>query len=80
MAQWRTASTKVSTQGSSASRPGGRIGTPPRHQPAGQLHAYEPGSDVTACGMPVASLRLWPTRPFARGFSRDRCPACADQA
>ena len=79
MAEWRTASTRVATQDSHSTRPGGRISTPPRHQPAGDLHAYVPGEETTACGVPVASLRLWPTRPFLRGHSPDRCRSCQER-
>lgn len=78
MADWRTASTRVTTTEAISGRSTGRISAPPRRLPGGTLHAYVPGGAQTACGAEVSPLRLWPTRPFLRGHSRSRCRDCLE--
>ena len=76
-ADWRIASSRVTTKDAVSARTSGRISTPPRRLPGGTLHAYLPGEATTACGVEVSPLRLWPTRPFLRGGqARTRCRAC----
>lgn len=73
---WRTASTRVTSRGAQVTRVTGRVTAPPRHGPAGDLHAYEPGARTTACGLEVSRLKRWPTLPFRREISHRRCPEC----
>ena len=73
---WRTASTRVTTRGSQVARVTGRVTAPPRHGPAGDLHAYEPGATTTACGLEAGPLKRWPTLSFRREISRRRCDEC----
>lgn len=79
MADWRTASSRVTTKDAETTRAGRRISKPPRHLPGGMLHAYLPGERVTACGAEISPLRLWPTRPFLRGHTLHRCRGCVDR-
>ena len=54
-------------------------------QPAGDVHAWEPGTNQTLCGLALSRSRLttFPHVPFSRvaGASRERpvhlCPRCS---
>ncbi len=78
MSSYRIASSRVASRGSSSNRPTRRITAPPQHSPAGDIHAYQVGESHTACGRPVAMLKLWPARVFGRGPVVHRCRACHD--
>ena len=78
MSDWRIASSRVSSQESSSGRKTRRISSPPKHAPAGDIHSYHVGESHTACGRPVAMLKLWPARIFGRGPVVRRCRACHD--
>lgn len=73
---WKIASSRVASEEALADRRTRRIVAPPKHAPAGDIHAYKIGDSHTACGRPVAMLKLWPARVFGRGPVAHRCRAC----
>lgn len=79
MSTWRIASSRVTSEQATTGRTG-RISSPPKHAPAGDIHAYRPGESHTACGRPVAMLKLWPARVFGRGPVVRRCRGCHEAA
>ena len=72
--QWRTASTGVSVIEPARRRGLGRRARPTT-APKGDKHAYRPGEETTACGIPVADLHAWEQERFGDGLL-NRCPEC----
>ena len=48
----------------------------PQRVPAGTSHAVAPGSNITACGLGVTSLELFPDITFVNGSLLTRCRDC----
>lgn len=74
-ADWAAASTGVG----SVEVPGPRLRSSRSARslpvPQGQIHAYEVGDNVTACGEPLDELHAWDDQPFSDRLL-NRCEAC----
>ncbi len=72
---WAAASTGVGSIESTEPRLRLRPTPPGLPVPQGQIHAYELGDDITACGVPLDDLHAWDDQPFSDRLM-NRCEVC----